>query len=46
LPGKNFVPHCRTIIEPAETVWPAYNFIPRYCGLLSLPFLEEPCPFL
>ena len=45
-PGKNFVPHCRTRIEPGLAVWPAYIFTPRYCGLLSRPFLEEPCPFL
>jgi hypothetical protein len=45
-PGKNFVPHWRTMIEPAETLWPPNRFTPLYFGLLSLPFLEEPCPFL
>jgi len=45
-PGKNFVPHCRMIIEPAVAFWPPYSFTPLYWGLLSRPFLEEPCPFL
>jgi len=25
---------------------PGVNLTPRYCGLLSLPFLELPTPFL
>jgi hypothetical protein len=45
-PGKNFVPHCRTIIEPVLTVWPPNVFTPLYFGLPSLPFFVEPCPFL
>ena len=45
-PAKNFVPHCRTMMEPAFTDWPPNSFTLLYCGLLSRPFLEEPCPFL
>ncbi len=46
VPGKNFVPHWRTIIEPAFASCPAKSLTPLNFGLLSLPFLEEPCPFL
>jgi hypothetical protein len=31
---------------PATAFWPPYIFIPRNWGLLSLPFLELPTPFL
>jgi lipopolysaccharide export LptBFGC system permease protein LptF len=34
------------MIEPAVTFWPEKSFTPLYWALLSLPFLEEPCPFL
>src|SRR5918992_4377753 len=31
---------------PARTVSPPYFLMPRYFGLLSRPFREEPTPFL
>src|SRR5438874_4278140 len=34
------------MIPPAGTNCPPYTFTPRYCGLLSRPFLLEPPPFL
>src|SRR6185369_17484867 len=43
-PGKNLVPRWRTMMAPALTVSPPYAFTPRYCGLLSRPFLDDPPP--
>lgn len=31
---------------PVITTSPPYFFTPRYCGLLSRPFLVDPVPFL
>src|SRR5215216_2894621 len=45
-PGCHFVPHWRTMMLPATTRSPPNFFTPRYCGLLSRPFREEPTPFL
>src|SRR5687767_10917230 len=45
-PGCHFVPHWRTMMLPATTFSPPNFFTPRYCGLLSRPFLDEPTPFL
>src|SRR5947207_1798166 len=45
-PGCHFVPHCLTMMLPATTFSPPNFFTPRYCGLLSRPFLDEPTPFL
>jgi hypothetical protein len=44
---KGEVPaHCRTMILPALAISPAYSLTLLYFGLLSLPFLVDPCPFL
>src|SRR5690349_5426395 len=32
------------MIAPAFTVSPPYAFTPRYCGLLSRPFRDDPPP--
>src|SRR5688500_20330225 len=45
-PGCHFVPHWRMMMLPATTFSPPNFFTPRYCGLLSRPFLDEPTPFL
>src|SRR5262249_21329839 len=45
-PGKNFVPRCRTRIDPPVTSCPANAFTPSRCELESRPLREEPCPFL
>ena len=45
-PGCTLVPHWRTMMLPARTISPPNFLIPRYCGLLSRPFREEPTPFL
>src|SRR6266511_349126 len=45
-PGCHFVPHWRTMMLPATTFSPPNFLTPRYCGLLSRPFLDEPTPFL
>src|SRR4030042_1592557 len=46
MPGLYFVPLCLMIIFPAVTSWPPDLFTPKYFGLLSLPFLLLPTPFL
>src|SRR6187431_367853 len=46
LPGRNFVPRCRTRIIPALTSWPANIFTPSIFGFESRPLREEPSPFL
>src|ERR1700693_3434011 len=45
-PGKNFVPRCRTRIEPPVTSCPPKRLTPRRCEFESRPLREEPCPFL
>src|SRR5918998_486091 len=45
-PGCPFVPVWRTMMLPARTRSPPYFLMPRYFGLLSRPFREEPTPFL
>src|SRR5215467_4286409 len=45
-PGKNFVPRCRTRIDPPVTSCPANAFTPSRCEFESRPLREEPCPFL
>src|SRR5262249_47237138 len=42
----NLVPRWRTMIIPALTCWPAPALTPRYLGLESRPFRDEPMPFL
>jgi len=46
LPGKILVPLCLTIIDPAVMVCPSADLTPKKLGLLSLPFLVLPTPFL
>src|ERR671932_73979 len=45
-PGWYLVPHCRMMMFPARTRSPPNFLTPRYFGLLSRPFREEPTPFL
>ena len=45
-PGRCGVPTCRTRMVPVRTTSPPKRLTPRYCGLLSRPFRDEPCPFL
>src|SRR5205085_1559414 len=45
-PGRKRVPRWRTRIIPAVTSCPANFFAPRYLGLESRPFRDEPMPFL
>src|SRR6267142_1507387 len=46
LPGKNFVPRCRTMMLPATTSSLPNRFTPSRLLTLSRPFLTLPCPFL
>ena len=45
-PGWNFVPLCRTMILPGETISPPNFFTPSLLDSESRPFLVEPPPFL
>ena len=45
-PGKNFVPLCLTIIDPAVTFCSPKTFTPRRFAFESRPFLVDPPAFL
>src|SRR5436305_3602459 len=44
-PAWKRVPRCRTMMEPAGTVWPPNTFTPSILGWESRPFRVEPPPF-
>ena len=46
VPGCILVPLCLTIILPAVTTCPSYLLTPNLYDIESLPFLEDPTPFL
>src|SRR3989344_5699179 len=45
LPGKTSEPRCRTSTEPTRAKSPGVTLIPRYFGLESRPFFDEPPAF-
>src|SRR5678816_2770649 len=45
LPAWNLVPRWRTMIAPAETVWPPNTLTPSIFGCESRPLRVEPPPF-
>lgn len=45
-PGKNFVPRCLTMIEPASTACSPNTLTPRRFAFESRPFLVDPPDFV